>query len=157
MIALYHQFKTSINFLYRRNLTLFSYSTRLFYFLFLLVNIFFLNVVNIYPKINLKMQLIFLNIKFVGGTNLSLIRYCLLWEWDKGRCHPHGFVQSHIRESRIPSLPYKHSVQGKVYQSCVVPSTKYFFFFFGWEFTFFFIGNYRIFLAFEKCIFIPLT
>ena len=55
----------------------------------------------------------------VGGMNLSPIRYCSLWEWAKGWFHPHEFVQFHIGERCLPSLPYKHWTQGRVYQSCV--------------------------------------
>ena len=39
---------------------------------------------------------------FVGGTNLSPIRYYLLWEQASAQCNPHEFVQSHIGERRLP-------------------------------------------------------
>ena len=60
--------------------------------------------------------IIIIIIIIVGGTNLFPIRYCPLWEWPKGRYHPHGFVQSHIGESRLPPLlrldTYKARVEG---------------------------------------------
>ena len=47
---------------------------------------------------------------------LPISRYCLLW------LMPHGFGQSHIRERRLPHVPYKFEFKTHVYHyyTCVV-------------------------------------